>query len=912
MSSRRNIELLLLGAATPPVLLAFALTAGGLRGTVAPSDFIAPVLLMLAFVGAHFAARRFAPGADPTLLPIAALLSGVGLAMVGRLDSTLATPQTTWLLIGVALLALVIALVPSLERLARYKYTIMLTGLVLLLLPALIGREINGAKLWLRIGSLSFQPAEIAKVLLVLFLAAYLSEFREVLSVSTRKVFGMHLPAARHLGPLLLMWVVSLVVLIAEKDLGSSMLFFGVFLVMITVATGRWSYAVVGTILFAIGAVAAFFLFAHVRTRVDIWLHPFADAAGTGYQLVQSLFAFAAGGISGVGLGRGLATRIPFVSTDFIFSAIGEELGLLGGVAVIIAYLVLCFRGLATAVRARSDMASLTATGLVATLALQSFVIIGGVTRLIPLTGITLPFVSYGGSSVVSNFILLGLLMRAGDATPTESSETTSGATGALGHFSLSRRLVGVAWLVTLLSTALVANLTWLQVIDAQALTDNTYNTRNLEKDLHAERGAILTSDGIVLARSVKQTDGTYKRTYPSGTLGAHVIGYYSTRYGRAGIESAENTTLAGRRTYSTFQDVFDAALGRSVTGDDVVLTIDSRIQKAAEKALAGRRGAVVAIDPSTGAVLALASSPTYTPATVDKDWTTLSKNTASPLVDRATSSLYPPGSTFKIVTLTKVLSSGIASPSTVLAAPSVLTIGGGKVTNFEGEGYGTATLRQATRSSINTVYAKLGVTLGAASLVAQARAYGFDASIPFELNVAPSLMSDPSSMTTWETAWAAVGQPVGTAAVKGPVATAMQMALVAAGVANKGVVMRPYIVDHTTDAAGTTLLTTQSHTLTTATDSTTASTVRSMMIDVVKNGSGKRARISGVTIAGKTGTAEVGKGLSPDAWFIAFGPAKTGQTPKIAIAIVLENAGVGGQVAAPAARAVLLAALKQ
>jgi cell division protein FtsW (lipid II flippase)/cell division protein FtsI/penicillin-binding protein 2 len=913
VGSRRNIELLLLGAATPAVLLIFALTAGAARATLSASDFVAPVGLLLAFAAAHVAARRFAPGADPALLPIAALLSGVGLAFVSRLDPKLAAAQTAWLLVGVACLAATLALVRSLERLARYKYTIMLIGLAMLLLPAIAGTEINGAKLWLHVFGLSFQPAEIAKVLMVVFLAAYLSEFREVLSISTRKVAGFALPSARHLGPIVLMWFVSLIVLVAEKDLGSSLLFFGVFLVMVVVATGRWSYVAVGTVLFAIGAVAAYFLFAHVRTRVDIWINPFADAAGKGYQLVQSLFSLAAGGVVGVGPGRGMPTRIPFVATDFIFSAIGEELGLLGGVAIVSAYLVFCLRGLATAVRARSDMAALTATGLVATIGLQTFVIVGGVTRLIPLTGITLPFISYGGSSVVTNFILLALLMRAGDDAPAEGSElVSSGQTGALGRLALSRRLIGVAWLVSLLTGALVLNLTWVQAIEASSLNNDPRNTRNLEKELRAERGAILTKDGTVLARSVKRADGHYDRTYPAGSLAAHVTGYYSLRYGRTGIEAAENDVLAGHRTYATFSNVLDDALGRPAIGNDVVLTIDTRTQRAAEAALSGHRGAVVVLDPRTGAVLALASSPTYQPGKVDAQWATLSADPAAPLVDRAVSSVYPPGSTFKVVTLTRVLASGIAGPDTVLPAPAVLSIGGGQVTNFEGEGGGSASLAQATRSSINTVFAQLGVKVGATALVDQARAYGFDKSIPFELNVAPSIMPAPESMTTWETAWAAVGQPVGASAVKGPVATALQMSLVAAGVADGGVVMRPYLLDHTEDASGHAISTTGPRQWTTATDPATDAAVRALMVQVVKSGSGTAAGISGVTVAGKTGTAEVSKSQQPDAWFIAFAPAGPGQTPSVAMAIVIENGGVGGRVAAPLAKAVLQAALKR
>jgi peptidoglycan glycosyltransferase len=481
-----------------------------------------------------------------------------------------------------------------------------------------------------------------------------------------------------------------------------------------------------------------------------------------------------------------------------------------------------------------------------------------------------------------------------------------------LGRLALSRRLVGVAWLVSALTAALVVNLTWLQVVDAQALNNDTRNSRNLAKEARAERGAILTSDGTVLARSVRQPSGFFERTYPAGRLAAHVTGYYSVRYGRSGIEAALNDVLAGHRDFASFQDLMDEALGRAVPGNDVVLTIDSRIQKAAEKALAGHRGAVVAIDPTTGAVLAMASSPSFTPQNVDGDWATLSKDPASPLVDRAISSVYPPGSTFKVVTLTKVLSSDVATPGTVLPAPSVLSIGGGKVTNFEGAGYGSATLRQATLSSINTVFAYLGDKLGPERLVVQARAFGFDSSPALELPVAPSLMAAPEAMTKWETAWAAVGQPVGSHAVNGPITTALQMAMVAAGIANDGVVMRPYLVDHTADAAGGTVTSTRPRTLGTATDPTTAATVRGLMVGVVDSGSGTRARIPGIKIAGKTGTAEVGKGQASDAWFIAFGPAQKGATPRIAVAIVLENAGVGGRVAAPQARLVLQAALER
>ena len=907
--SRRNTELALLGAVLPIVLGIFAMLYVRQGVSLSILDFTVPLGLMLAFALAHMALRKLAPGADPALLPLAALLAGVGLAFVTRLDPKLDATQTLWLLGGVAAMVGTLALVPSLERLARYKYTIMLSGLGLLLLPAFVGREINGAKLWLRIGGFSFQPAEIAKILIVLFLAAYLAENREVLSVSTKRVLGMRMPSARHFAPLLVMWAISLVVMVWEKDLGSSLLFFGVFLAMIYTATGRPSYVVVGLALFAAGATGAYMSFGHVRTRVDIWLHPFADATGKGYQLVQSLFSLAAGGLFGTGIGAGLPQRIPFVATDFIFSAIGEELGLLGGVAICLACLVLCLRGLATATRARSDMAALTATGLVAAFGLQTFVIVGGVSRLIPLTGITLPFVSYGGSSILSNFILLALLLRAGDEAPGEDFELVStGATSVLSRLALSQRMVAMAVVMALLTTALVTNLTWVQAVDAQSLANNPANTRNLAAELRQERGAIMTRDGAVLARSVAGPNGIYKRTYPAGMLAAHVTGYFSPRYGRAGVEAIMNDVLTGHRAYSTWADVIDAAAGKLPTGNDVVLTIDSRIQAAAEAALAGRRGAVAVIDPRTGAVLALASSPAYDPNSVDAQWAALNAaGGGSALVDRAIRSTYPPGSTFKVVTLTGALASGVATAGSTYPGPASLDIGGGRVTNFEGGGYGDITLKKATESSVNTVYAQVAVALGMKRLTDQARAFGFDQPDPLELSTVPSVMPAPESATTWETAWAGVGQPVGQRGVAGPVATPLQMALVAAGIANGGVVMRPYVVDHAADRAGSPLNTALPRPWTTATDPATAAAVRDLMISVVRSGSGTRAAIQGVTIAGKTGTAEASKKEQTHAWFIAFAPA---EHPTVAMAIILENAGVGGQIAAPAAKGVLEEAL--
>jgi peptidoglycan glycosyltransferase len=637
---------------------------------------------------------------------------------------------------------------------------------------------------------------------------------------------------------------------------------------------------------------------------------------GQGYQLVQSLFAFAAGGLFGTGPGAGFPTRIPVVDTDFIFAAIGEELGLLGACAILIAFLVFIYRGLTTASRAKTDMAAFTAAGLTASITLQVFVIVGGVTGLIPLTGITVPFISRGGSSMVSSFILLALLLRAGDESRGDQVELKAigGGHTVLGRMALAKRLGALSIFFTILVASLIGNLTWIQVVNAEALRNNPYNSRNLEDELRVARGSILSIDNAVLAESTPVGDGTYKRIYPLGTVAAHTLGYYTIDYGRTGIESIANTTLTGKRSFQTWTDAIDSAMGKPVQGNTVVLTLDSRIQLAAEQAMTGLTGAVVALDPKTGAVLASVSNPSYNPQTISTDMETLKTDTSAPLLDRARSTLLAPGSTFKVVTLTGALAGDIATPDSVFPAPGVMDIGNAPVTNYDSESYGDITLTKATAYSVNTVFGQLAVEMGPALLVSSAEKFGFNKSIPYDLDIEMSLMPNPSEMTTWETAWAGIGQPVGEISSThpsppGPQATVFQMALVTAGIANAGDIMQPYIIDHYESSDGTRSLlgTTIPRKWLTATDAQTARRIAQVMEATVESGAGAAAQVPGVKIAGKTGTAEVGTNRTPNAWFIVYAPA---DDPQIAIAILVESGGLGGYAAAPVARPILEAAL--
>lgn len=433
--SRRSVELGLVVLAVLVAAGGYTLTSLGTRATV-PADLLpfagaaAGLVLM-----AHLAVRRLAPRADGTLLGVAALLNGIGFVVIARLDPDLARLQSAWTALSVAAFVAVLVVVRRIRDLERYRYTFALVGIAALLLPVLpgVGREINGARLWVALGPLNFQPGEAAKVLLVIFLAAYLVEKKELLAVGTWRLGPLSLPDPKHLGPLLLAWGFSILVMVQEKDLGSSLLFFAVFLAMVYMATGRASYLGVGAVMFAAGAAFAYSAFAHVQDRVTTWLNPWPTSDGRGFQLVQALFAFGSGGFAGAGLGLGSPGKIPNAPTDFVFAAIGEELGLLGTTAVLALYVLLVGVGFRIALAAEQPFLKLLAAGLTTILGVQTFIIIGGVTRLIPLTGITLPFVSYGGSSLLANFVILALLLRVSDEVARRAEVPAGSESGAVG-----------------------------------------------------------------------------------------------------------------------------------------------------------------------------------------------------------------------------------------------------------------------------------------------------------------------------------------------------------------------------------------------------------------------------------------------------------------------------------------------
>lgn len=432
--TRRGTELLMLAFAAGLVTSALMLVEANQEQQLTLRLVYYGLAYLALFAVAHAAVRKWAPYADPLILPCVALLNGLGLVMIYRIDLAKAEralqtntqfenavpKQILWTTIALVLFLAVLYVVKDHRTLTRYGYTFGLVGLILLALPAvlpsIIAPTINGAKIWIRIGIFSIQPGEFAKILLLIFFAAFLVSKRDLFMAAGRRVLGIDLPRARDLGPILVAWGVSVVVLVLEKDLGTSLLFFGIVLVMLYVATERVIWVGVGLALFAAGCVIAYYAFAHIKSRVQNWLDPFADYEGGGFQIAQSLFGLATGGVGGTGLGAGRPDMVPFANSDFITAAIGEELGFIGLAALLLVYTLLAMRGMRSALAVRDTFGKLLGGGLAFGLIMQVFVVVGGVTKLIPLTGITAPFLSAGGSSLLANYVLVALLLRISDA----------------------------------------------------------------------------------------------------------------------------------------------------------------------------------------------------------------------------------------------------------------------------------------------------------------------------------------------------------------------------------------------------------------------------------------------------------------------------------------------------------------
>ncbi|MGD2178673.1 MAG: FtsW/RodA/SpoVE family cell cycle protein, partial [Anaerolineae bacterium] len=625
------------------------------------------LVLVFSFVGsfitAHLTLCHRLPRRDPLLLPTGALLSGWGLMILGRVAPNFVPRQATWLMVATLAMLAVAQAGRNLRWLQRYRYTWLVAGLVLLAATLLLGVNPSGSgpRLWLGFGGAYFQPSELLKLLMVVFLASYLADRRRLLVSEGRKVGPIRLPPLAYVGPLLVMFGLTVLLLAAQQDLGAAMLFFFTFLSMLYLATGQWGYVAAGLVLFGAAGAIGYAGSTRLALRVDAWLHPWAGAADWAFQIVQSLLAFGTGGILGEGLGLGQPTFIPAVHTDFTFAALGESFGLLGILAVVALYGVLLVRGFRTAARTRRPFERLLVAGLAAGLVIQAWVIMGANVRLAPIAGVTLPFLSYGGSSLLSTFLALGLVIRVSNLGGGETGVLDRGGAGwrgrETGDSAGPLRRTAAALLLALALLAAVCG--YWTVARADWLVAREDNPRRVSYEQRIIRGRILDREGEVLADVTVGPEGVVTRTYPVPEA-APVVGYANLRYGTGGIEAAFDELLRGEAGRSGWEEAWADLLHRPPRGGDVRLTLDADLQRLAQEALGGETGAAVLLDVETGQVLAMASAPTFDPARLEESWEALREDPGAPLLNRAAQGLYQPGAALQSVIVAEALSRGL------------------------------------------------------------------------------------------------------------------------------------------------------------------------------------------------------------------------------------------------------------
>ena len=728
-----------------------------------------------------------------------------------------------------------------------------LASLALLALPLIFGFEAGGAKSWIGVAGVSLQPSEFAKVTLIIAAAGYLAA-----NASRLTQFSI-----RGIAPIGVVFAVSLATVALQRDLGCALILFLVLAVMMANSTRNgWVYllalACAGAGLVAVAYVG----FDHVKARFDVWLDPLADPLGAGYQYRMAMRCIANGGLVGCGLGHTLALAdLPVAQSDFIYAALAEGLGV-AGCAVTLA----CYAGIvrtaaccaSTLPRASFERNLVAAAG--ALVGAEALLITAGVLGLVPLTGITLPLVSQGGSSCVATLAALGLMMGASLCSKAQAADTDNA------------QLTAPKILSTLMCLLLAACLA--ATVDANVRFAGGLRTCGTTAHQHS-RGSITTIDGVVLACDIFE-DGVTSRAYPQGTLACHVVGAASD-----GLEARE----APERESSLAN-----VLALPEVGENFALTIDARVQREAESQLDGATGAIVAIDPSTGRVLAMASAPTYTPGQA------VDESTQS-LINRATSALYSPGSTFKLITLASALERGVATPKTAFSAPAELPFGAGAVRNFQSQSWKRLTLTDAVNASANTVFAQLGEQVGAESLLRTAEQMGFNAPLSFDVGTAASSVAGLE--TPFELAWASAGVAQGDTVLS---ATPLQMALVMCALANEGTIMQPHLIDSRADSTGKLTERTEPKVLSKALSPGTAQTIVAMLAE----NTAARAFCPSI-VAGKTGTVEH-EGRADDAWYVCFAEL---DGRKVVVSCIVENAGTGSAAALPRAAAVAQAALE-
>ncbi|MBR5422226.1 MAG: FtsW/RodA/SpoVE family cell cycle protein [Lachnospiraceae bacterium] len=857
------------------------------------------------------------------------LLLGLGFVVLARLNFRHAKRQFVIVLISSVIFMILPLLLKKLYFLSRLTWIYGGLGLAALLVVLLTGNLVNGSKLTYHILGLTFQPSEAVKLLFVFFIAGLLSEATDL-----KRVFLSAGLAAAHV-----------LVLVASRDLGSALIFFVIYVAMLHVATGKHRYLLAGIAGGLVAAVAAYFLFSHVRVRVQVWLAPFSDPDNKGYQLTQSLFGLATGSWFGLGVGHGMPDVIPFVEEDFVFSAIAEEFGVLFGILLILVCLGVVLAGLVMAGRVKDPFYRLVAVGLSVCYGVQVILTIGGGTGLIPLTGVTLPLISSGGTSILITMVLFSMLqgiymirMEEYDAEEWEAEEyekklagwearkkrlTRQGYTpeeidaeeaaffaeeDELEALRQEEKEIRAPQDKSIFVNGLIysgvfllmfANILRFMIMEGDTAMVNSYNGKRmaiLEND--NTRGTIYAADGSVLAGTSKDEEGNEKREYPYGEVFAHPVGY-AVR-GGAGIE----------RQMLKYLITSDVSLGtrmendlnrRKDPGNDVYTTLEPKLQKAAYDAMGERRGAVVVTEVKTGRVLAMVSKPVFDPYTVEEKWEELLKDDESGrLVNRGTQGQYAPGSTFKIVTVLEYIREHPSDYGDYeFICSGKLVAGGTSIQCYHGTVHGEVDLTESFAKSCNSSFANIGLGLDRDSFAKTLEELYFNKEIPASMDHKQSHVSMRKDMAEDKVMQTAIGQG-------DTLMSPLHLNMITAALANNGEMMQPYMIETVMNGDGKVLKAYSPKVIGTIADENELRIMHNLMEAVVDHGTAQRLKDLPMSMAGKTGSAEFSSNKQQShAWFTGYAPA---DAPEIAVTVILENAGSGGEMAAPIAGAVVRA----
>lgn len=836
------------------------------------------VLLAMFFTSYHL----FYKQASELVLNNMCMLLTIGFIMLTRLSFEQAFRQFLFVCAGYVISLLIPVVLSNMSFFRKLTWVYAALGIGALAVVAVAGSTSYGAKLSISLGPVSVQPSEFVKILFVMFIASMLHEKNDL-----RQVFVTSAVSA-----------VFVLMLVISRDLGGALIYFFAYLVIVYVATRRFTYFGAGIALMGVAAVAGYHLFSHVQTRVAAWSDPLSVIDDQGYQICQSLFAIGTGGWFGLGLNQGMPGKIPVVSKDFIFSAISEELGGVFALALIMVCVSCFFMIMNVAMKLSDSFYRLTAVGLGTLYALQVFLTIGGVIKFIPSTGVTLPLISYGGSSLMSTLIMFGIIQGlyivSGDTAEDEKKKVKR--RGGNRNKSLqNREFLVVMYLFLALFLAMAAYFVYFQQFKSEEFINSPYNSL---QDLFAEhivRGDIVSSDGHVLATTKVDKNGEETREYPYGRMFAHAVGYASN--GKAGLENQENFTLL--RSHEFFiRQLADNLKGEKSQGDTVVTTLDYEIQERAYEALGSYDGAVIVMEPKTGRILAMVSRPDYDPNRIAENWENITTGESAVLYNRATQGKYAPGSIFKLFTTLEYYRENPDSYEKYdFDCLGQITEDGQTIHCASNRKHGKEDLKSSFANSCNSSYAKLALSLDADRFSALCDEMLFNQKLPIAFESGKSSFSLSGKDTSALIMETGIGQGK-------TMVSPLHMLLVTSAVANDGVLMTPYLVDRTENASGIEVSAHAPEEYASLMSEDEAKLLQEYMRAVVTDGTGAKLNGQSYTASGKTGTAQVSDSSDQtNAWFIGY--AKKKGYEDIAIAVIVEDSGAGSTYAVPAAKRV-------